>query len=295
MIVDNKLEIFENFISIPKKQSSQNSSITIGSISGFSVDNMTAAMQRDASNDFLSESYTTRAVDYLHYVHMHEHSISSWVKYNVAKILFPNKKVTKIRYQSVDEFFNEVKDAVKTLEISEGSINFYINAIESAKENGQIALLEILKEKKEGILKEVKLLDSLNEQIQYVSEEDVVKFYKKANLKNKMLKLTWIKNYARLIPSDVLEKKKVFDEIDIFDNYVILHFDKNGDSTEMTQAEKEKAKDPILFGVLKGTRKLYYIGDWIDEYCDLTLDKFLSTLEMEESRKLTEETIQSQI
>ena len=299
MIVDNKLEIFENFISIPKKQSSQNSSITIGSISGsisgFSVDNMTAAMQRDASNDFLSESYTTRAVDYLHYVHMHEHSISSWVKYNVAKILFPNKKVTKIRYQSVDEFFNEVKDAVKTLEISEGSINFYINAIESAKENGQIALLEILKEKKEGILKEVKLLDSLNEQIQYVSEEDVVKFYKKANLKNKMLKLTWIKNYARLIPSDVLEKKKVFDEIDIFDNYVILHFDKNGDSTEMTQAEKEKAKDPILFGVLKGTRKLYYIGDWIDEYCDLTLDKFLSTLEMEESRKLTEETVQSQI
>jgi hypothetical protein len=299
MIVDNKLEIFENFISIPKKQSSQNSSITIGSISGsisgFSVDNMTAAMQRDASNDFLSESYTTRAVDYLHYVHMHEHSISSWVKYNVAKILFPNKKVTKIRYQSVDEFFNEVKDAVKTLEISEGSINFYINAIESAKENGQIALLEILKEKKEGILKEVKLLDSLNEQIQYVSEEDVVKFYKKANLKNKMLKLTWIKNYARLIPSDVLEKKKVFDVIDIFDNYVILHFDKNGDSTEMTQAEKEKAKDPILFGVLKGTRKLYYIGDWIDEYCDLTLDKFLSTLEMEESRKLTEETVQSQI
>ena len=296
MIVDNKLEIFENFISIPKKQSSQNSSITIGgNLSSFNVDNMTVAMQRDASNDFLSESYTTRAVDYLHYVHMHEHSIGSWVKYNVAKILFPNKKVTKIRYQSVDEFFNEVKDAVKTLEISEGSINFYMNAIESAKENGQIALLEILKEKKEGILKEVKLLDSLNEQIQYVSEEDVVKFYKKANLKNKMLKLTWIKNYARLIPSDVLEKKKVFDEIDIFDNYVILHFDKNGDSTEMTHAEKEKAKDPILFGVLKGTRKLYYIGDWIDEYCDLTLDKFLSTLEMEESRKLTEETVQSQI
>lgn len=293
---NNKLEIFENFISIPKKQSSQNSSFIASGSSVFNIDNMSIAMQRDASTgDFLTENVTTRAVDYLHYLHMHENSMSSWIKYNVAKILFPNKKVTKIRYQSVDEFFNEVKDAVKTLEIKEGSVNFYLNAIESAMNNGQIALLEILKEKKEGVLSEIKLLDSVNEPIQYVSEEDVVKFYKKANLKDKMLKLSWIKNYARLIPSDVLEKKKVFDEIDIFDNYVILHFDKNGDSTEMTKAEKEKAKDPILFGVLKGTRKLYYIADWIDEYCDLTLDKFLSTLEMEESRKLTEELIQSQI
>lgn len=290
---NNKLEIFENFVSTQKKQSSQGS--LIGG-SGFSVDNITVAMQRDSSTgDFLSESYTTLAVDYLHYLHMHENSVGSWFKYNVARILFPNKKVTKIRYQSVDEFFNEVKDAVKTLEIKEGSINFYLNAIESAMNNGQIALLEILKEKKEGILSEIKLLDSVSDPIQYVSEEDVVKFYKKANLKDKMLKLSWIKNYARLIPADVLEKKKVFDEIDIFDNYVILHFDKNGDSTEMTKAEKEKAKDPILFGVLKGTRKLYYIADWIDEYCDLTLDKFLSTLEMEESRKLTAESIQSQI
>jgi hypothetical protein len=59
----------------------------------------------------------------------------------------------------------------------------------------------------------------------------------------------------------------------------------------MTKAEVEKAKDPILFGVLKGTRNLYFIGDWIDEYCDLTLDKFLSTLEMEEARKLSEESM----
>jgi hypothetical protein len=59
----------------------------------------------------------------------------------------------------------------------------------------------------------------------------------------------------------------------------------------MTKAEVEKAKDPILFGVLKGTRNLYFIGDWIDEYCDLTLDKFLSTLEMEEARKLSGESI----
>lgn len=45
---NNKLEIFENFVSIPKKQSSQNSFIVSGS-SSFNIDNMSIAMQRDAS------------------------------------------------------------------------------------------------------------------------------------------------------------------------------------------------------------------------------------------------------
>lgn len=34
----------------------------------------------------------------------------------------------------------------------------------------------------------------------------------------------------------------------------------------------EKRKDPILFGVIAGSNKLYFIGDWIDEYCDLRFD-----------------------
>jgi hypothetical protein len=25
--------------------------------------------------------------------------------------------------------------------------------------------------------------------------------------------------------------------------------------------------------LIKGSKKLYYICDWVDEYCDLTLDK----------------------
>jgi hypothetical protein len=40
-------------------------------------------------------------------------------------------------------------------------------------------------------------------------------------------------------------------------------------------AEAERRKDPILFGVIRGSRKLYYLGSWEDEYCDLTLDKFI--------------------
>ena len=281
----NKLEILENFVSIPKAiKKAENSS---GAISISNMTFVSGAMERDSNS--LSESIEVRAVDYFHYLHMHEHSLKSWIKLKGAELLFPQKKITKIRYQSVDEFFNDVKSSIKTLEVNPSSVEFYTNAIETAKSNGQIAFLEILRDKKDGVLAETKLLEV--GEVKYVTEEDVVKFYKKANLKDRMLKLTWIKNYARMIPEDVIEAKKKFDGSELFDNYVILHFDKFDNSTQMTKAEVEKAKDPILFGVLKGTRNLYFIGDWIDEYCDLTLDKFLSTLEMEEARKLSGESI----
>lgn len=286
----NKLEIFENFIALPKKVKDSPSAINISpvTVGGASFLN---AMARDADShdNFLRDSIEVRAVDYLHYIHMHEHTFKSWLKLKAAEILFPNKKVKKIRYQSVDEFFNDVKNSIKTLEVNPGSVEFYTNAIETAKENGQIAFLEILRDKKDGVLAEAKLLEV--GEIKYVTEEDVVKFYKKANLGNKMLKLTWMKNYARMIPEEVIAEKKKYDASELFDNYVILHFDKHDNSTKMTKAEVEKAKDPILFGVLKGTRNLYFIGDWIDEYCDLTLDKFLSILEMEEARKLSEDSM----
>ena len=283
----NKLEIFENFISLPKainKTDTTSGSFAIGGNS-LSVFN---AMERDA-NSTMQESIEIRAVDYFHYLHMHEHTFKSWIKLKGAEFLFPQKKIKKIRYQSVDEFFNDVKDSIKTLEVNSNSVEFYTNAIEAAKDNGQIAFLEILRDKKNGVLAEAKLLDV--GEIKYVTEEDVVKFYKKANLGDKMLKLTWIKNYARMIPDEVITEKRKYDVAELFDNYVIMHFDKYDTSTKMTKAEVEKAKDPILFGVLKGTRNLYFIGDWIDEYCDLTLDKFLSVLEMEEARKLSEESM----
>jgi hypothetical protein len=282
----NKLEIFENFVSIPKaikKEENSSGTISVSNMSSF----ISGGTERGANS--LTDSIEVRAVDYFHYLHMHEHSLKSWIRLKGAELLFPQKKITKIRYQSVDEFFNDVKSSIKKLEVNPSSVEFYTNAIETAKSNGQIAFLEILRDKKDGVLAETKLLEV--GEVKYVTEEDVVKFYKKANLKDRMLKLTWIKNYARMIPEDVIEAKKKFDGSELFDNYVILHFDKFDNSTQMTKAEVEKAKDPILFGVLKGTRNLYYIGDWIDEYCDLTLDKFLSTLEMEEARKLSGESI----
>ncbi len=35
----------------------------------------------------------------------------------------------------------------------------------------------------------------------------------------------------------------------------------------------------MLFGIIKDARNFYYIGDWIDEYCDLTLKEAVAIIE----------------
>jgi hypothetical protein len=286
MIQNGKLEVFENFIidtNIKKGSSSQGLLISGSFIAnGGSINNF-------VNTTGITWTENVRVVEYLEYVYSNNRTLINWMKLTLAKIFFKEKKVKKVKYKSVDKFFNEIKSVVQELELDENSLDFYVKAMENAETNGQQALKEILFSKKEEIITEMSLIKAGI--TKYVSEEDVVKFFEKSKLPKKVLKLTWMKNYARVIPDDVLKKKKTFDEKNLFDNYVILHFDKNDDGSQMTQKEKEKAKDPILFGVCKNSRKLFYVADWIDEYCDLTLDKFLKTLEMDNARKLNKKEV----
>lgn len=140
-----------------------------------------------------------------------------------------------------------------------------INLLKKAELMGQEA-------QKERIFKEM-IIDKYESILwscgynRYISEEDLLKFAKESK---KQLSLDYIKNYMGVIPDDVLDKKLKMDMLEIFDNYVVLHYDPDKKNSEMTKQEKEVAKDPILFGVLCGSKKLYYIADWIDENCDLT-------------------------
>ena len=111
----------------------------------------------------------------------------------------------------------------------------------------------------------------------YVTEEQIYDFYKSIN-EDKDLKLTWIANFTRIIPSDLVKLKKTLDNKELFDNYVILHYDPEGTAMDLTEEQKEIKRDPILFGVMQNSRKLYYVGDWKDEYCDLTLEDMFEEL-----------------
>lgn len=184
---------------------------------------------------------------------------------------FEMKDDEPVQTLSVEEFFKSIKNSKRQMEKIDGRIEAYELALTQAEDLGQVALKQDLQRKVDVVRSESQLY--ARNLVKVVMEEQVVDFYKGSE---RGIRLDWIKNFTRTIPEKFVKVKKELDTLKIFDNYVIMHYDPNGEATKMTDEEVEESKkDPILFGVLAGSRKLYYIGDWVDEYCDLTLDAFI--------------------
>jgi len=297
---EKKLQIFENFVvdSNLKKKVQNNEGEKGDTSDNWIPINQISLGSSGLSYDGITYSENLRITEYLKYVYQQNRTIINWCKLKFAGYFLKTKiKKNFIKFQPIEDFFNDVHNSVKELNLDEKSIEFYIETISTANENGQQALVEILTSKKDALLKELSLVTNtkLIGGVKYVTESDIVNFYEKTKSSARYLKLTWMKNYSRVIPTNVIATKKEYDDFYAFDNYVVLHFDKNNDSTQMTQKEIEKAKDPILFGVIRGSDKLYYIGDWVDEYCDLTLNVLIETLEQKKVRELTKESITKEI
>lgn len=186
---------------------------------------------------------------------------------------------------SILEFFTNVKSSAQDIGIVESRATGYEQAIIRANQTGQTALLEKLKDglnahKMETLMLSIGIT-------KYVLEKTVVEFYKKSK---KGMRLDYVKNFTRPIPDNLAQLKTQADELEIFDNYAVLHYDPDEKSYEETKAEKAARKDPILFGILKGRSDLYIIGDWVDDFCDLTLDKMAEIL-----GQTAEENIQTEL
>lgn len=173
---------------------------------------------------------------------------------------------------TVREFFLRVKGSLSISEYDlEGIVSRargYEQAMKNALDNGQTALYERLKAGLEAARGETYLRELGHDK--YITEENLVTFIRKAK---RGLRLDWLKNFTRVVPEDIVEVKRKCDEHEIFDAYVVLHYDPEDKGHALTKAEEEARKDPILFGLIQGRRRLYYIGDWEDAYCNLTLDE----------------------
>ena len=86
-----------------------------------------------------------------------------------------------------------------------------------------------------------------------------------ANKTEKGVSLLYLSNFARMLPDDVIKRLEEVNTLEIFDNYAVLAYDPDGTKKVETEAERNKRKDPILFGLIAGSNKLYYVCDWIDE------------------------------
>ena len=103
------------------------------------------------------------------------------------------------------------------------------------------------------------------------------------------VKIIELENYEREIPDEIVEV--IVATKDKFDQLYVVFTDYTGKVER--QIEKERRdKDPILFGTFQNQSnrtvidRFYYLGDWEDEYCDLTLDKMVNETEKAGKRNI---------
>lgn len=209
-------------------------------------------------------------------------------KKSFIKRLFGKDKEEPVNEETIDkyefdvvEFFSEIKKNAKlNKDAYVNRVDGYISALKTADIAGQ----EVFKERllKDLVINKYESILYATGNYYVVPEETAVEFAKKSE---KGVNLVYAKNYLRPIPIEIVDKISEMNELEIFDNYVIMHYDPENKYSDKTHAEKvkeeDKKRDPILFGVIAGSNKLYYIADWVDEYCNLTLEEFVTVLQMD--------------
>ena len=103
------------------------------------------------------------------------------------------------------------------------------------------------------------------------------------------VKIIELENYEREIPDEIVEVVAAVK--DKFDQLYVVFTDYTGKVERQVEKERRE-KDPILFGTFQNPSnrtvidRFYYLGDWEDEYCDLTLDKMVNETEKAGKRNI---------
>lgn len=215
-----------------------------------------------------------------HITHVHKKNLLETLMEmsKAVKGRFPTKRDFKEMMFNPIKYFHNIKMSLQVMYEDEfiQKLNALNTLYDNAKATNQIALYEQMERERERIKRELIMIKAGYDR--FIEEKDIVKFSK---FSKRRVKLDWIKNFARIIPEPIQEMVKDLEKLRVFDNYVILHYDPEDTGTADTQEEIERKKDPIIFGVCECSHRLYYIADWIDEYCNLTMDRLLSVIEVD--------------
>ena len=113
----------------------------------------------------------------------------------------------------------------------------------------------------------------------FISKSDIEKY--RGLVSDSEIEFCKLENYPRPIPDKVRKKLMAAQRKQVFTEYHVLYTDQTGEVMKSTK-QQIKEKDPILFGSIPGDDgNYYYIADWVDEYCDLTLDKLVDRMKEE--------------
>lgn len=184
---------------------------------------------------------------------------------------------------SPQEYFNFVKE--HKLDMSDDFLTSFKNIImkelTKAMTVGQNAVVQRLAFTYGVITKERELLK--HGISTYVLSEDIT-FYLN-NVKGRVVKIIELSKYPRIIPDEVVQKISELKSLKIFDQFYVVFTDYTGE-TERQIAVEERQRDPIVFGAFEEKTnniwnihdRFYFIADWEDEFCDLTLTKLVQEL-----------------
>ena len=206
----------------------------------------------------------------------------------------------------------EVKETVqigdKIYEVDDVTPTVYFNYVKDMKKDIKDENLEVVADNCLALLKKTKLTEQTSaakkifDQYSLIMRElkaasfgfntivyksDIEKFITK--ISKHTVKIIELSKYPREVDDSVIDKLEIAKENELFDEYYILFTDYTEKETKKI-AKERRDKDPILFGAFKSEDKnnipeerFFYIGDWVDEYCDLTLEEMLTQYEKSES------------
>lgn len=207
-----------------------------------------------------------------------------------TKAVFEEKELTEEQKKeqetvlSPSEYFEKIKGKMEE-EVPDNVRQVYDVAVKQMKKfliTGQKSAAKDLYARCLYLEKEIKLLETGI--TKYVNRKDIENYID--NVADDCVVITTMENYDRVIPDEIIDK--VAEVMDIFDQFYIVFTDYTGEKRSKVQKERRE-KDPILFGNIfvdgRVSQKMYFIGDWVDEYCDLTLDKMISQIAKKEKKK----------
>jgi hypothetical protein len=172
------------------------------------------------------------------------------------------------KHQSSDKFLNDFQDVIE-VELSK------------AMKTGQNYMVRRLAYTMSIITRERQLIQEGIDV--YILREDIEEYIK--SVEKKVVKVIELENYPRSIPDEVVEKVEKLKSKNIFDRYYVVFTDYTGE-IEKTVEQTKRKRDPIIFGAFEQKLdgiwdifdRFYFIADWEDEYCDLTLAKMVDAM-----------------
>lgn len=188
---------------------------------------------------------------------------------------------------SPSKYFEILKDRKRTI-TDKDLIKFYDNAISLLNKyqtTGQIEGMKKLIFLIETVEKEREIVKlGINTFVYYEDVEDYID-----NIAKNVVKIIELERYERDIPDEVVEV--ISQTKHLFTKFYVVFTDYTGRIERQVQKERRE-KDPILFGTFQDTEsktlleRFYFIADWEDEYCDLTLGRMVEEVKAAKSKDI---------